>query len=90
MKSGVDVVVHGRVQGVFFRAFTLEVAEEYGLVGWVCNQADGTVSLHASGKAGDLQLLLNKLETGPLLAKVQHLEIKWCQAQDFKDFTIIR
>ena len=90
MISGVDVVVHGRVQGVFFRAFTLETAQQLKLVGWVRNQSDGTVALHASGTRENLKQFLSRLEAGPMLAKVDRLDIRWCEGEDFKDFSIIR
>ena len=42
-------VVHGRVQGVGFRFWTLRMAEQRGVSGWVRNRLDGTVEVHAEG-----------------------------------------
>lgn len=45
------VVVHGRVQGVFFRASTRNLAHRLGVTGWVRNDPGGTVSAHLEGDA---------------------------------------
>ncbi|CAN6214311.1 unnamed protein product [Urochloa humidicola] len=47
--KAVRVVVKGRVQGVFFRDWTVETARSLGLSGWVCNRRDGTVEALLSG-----------------------------------------
>ena len=49
----VRVVVHGRVQGVFFRASTRDLAHRLGVTGWVRNDPDGTVTAHLEGDAAD-------------------------------------
>lgn len=43
------IVVHGRVQGVFFRASTQETAVQRGVVGWVRNRSDGAVEAWLEG-----------------------------------------
>ncbi|MCS5639818.1 MAG: acylphosphatase, partial [Candidatus Marinimicrobia bacterium] len=43
----IDVIIAGRVQGVWFRKYTQNKARELGLTGWVCNEANGTVALVA-------------------------------------------
>ncbi len=50
------VVVHGRVQGVFFRASTRDLAQRLGVTGWVRNDPGGTVTAHLEGE-GAAQLL---------------------------------
>ncbi|MFH1410063.1 MAG: acylphosphatase, partial [Patescibacteria group bacterium] len=46
----VHLTIHGQVQGVFFRAHTVEKAQALGdITGWVANQADGTVAIEAEG-----------------------------------------
>ena len=45
-----NIQVKGKVQGVWFRAFTKEKAEELGLTGWVQNQPEGSVYLKVKGK----------------------------------------
>jgi acylphosphatase len=63
-------IVSGRVQGVFFRAWTREQADELGLRGWVRNRPDGTVEVLAHGDAETLSQLERKLHEGPPAAKV--------------------
>lgn len=46
-----QVTVHGRVQGVFFRASTRRMAREHGVTGWVANRADGAVVTWLEGPA---------------------------------------
>lgn len=52
------VTYHGRVQGVFFRATSVELARNYRVVGFVRNQSDGTVELEAQGAAAEVDGLL--------------------------------
>jgi len=60
----VDVVVHGRVQGVWFRASTREAADRHGVSGWVCNEPDGTVRAHLEGQAADVDAVLDWIRAG--------------------------
>jgi|SRR5271167_1150897 len=62
--------VLGRVQGVGYRFFVQELAEELGLRGYVRNLRDGRVEVLAIGSAEQLRLLRQALEKGPMLARV--------------------
>ncbi|HEV2753240.1 MAG TPA: acylphosphatase [Solirubrobacteraceae bacterium] len=68
------LTVHGDVQGVNFRNATLARAEELGLAGWVANQADGTVAIHAEGTDEVLDALVQWAEQGPPGARVQRVD----------------
>jgi acylphosphatase len=57
--------VHGRVQGVGFRYFVLGHARELGLVGWVANEADGSVRVVAEGPVPAVDELVSRLHEGP-------------------------
>jgi acylphosphatase len=52
------VVYHGRVQGVFFRATSVELSQNFRVVGFVRNQSDGTVELEAQGLPVEVDGLL--------------------------------
>lgn len=52
----------GRVQGVGFRATTLDIAGKFDVVGRVCNVSDGSVSLRAEGSSPELQRFLQAIE----------------------------
>lgn len=78
--TSVRAVVHGRVQGVFFRAFTTRHARELGLSGYVCNLPGGNgVEVRAEGERSQLDKLIAHLEVGPPAAKVERVEINWSE-----------
>ena len=54
----VEVIYRGRVQGVGFRAATLDTARSFNLVGWVRNEADGTVKVVAEGEKEEVERFL--------------------------------
>jgi acylphosphatase len=75
-------VIHGRVQGVFFRAFVRDHAIALGLTGYVKNRSGGrSVEVHAEGEKNKLEELLDYLRTGPSRAKVDRVDYEW---SDFK------
>lgn len=85
----VRAVIRGRVQGVFYRAWTQQTARSLGLSGWVRNLPDGSVELLAQGSAEPLQELLRLCRQGPPAAHVQAVEAEWSEAEsDFSDFSI--
>lgn len=72
----IRAVIKGRVQGVFFRAYTREEAQRLGLVGWVRNRPDGAVEAVAEGEAEQVEQLITWLHQGPPAARVSGLEIR--------------
>ena len=74
-------VVLGSVQGVGFRATTLDQARRLGLAGWVRNRADGTVEVLAEGAEPKLNLFLAYLRRGPLGAHVASVVEDWSDEQ---------
>ncbi len=68
------VVVHGRVQGVFFRDSTEREASGRGLAGWVLNRDDGAVEAVFEGSPGDVSALVEFCESGPRAADVDRVE----------------
>lgn len=88
-KKRVEIIVYGRVQGVFFRDFTLRKAEEFGITGWVKNLDDGSVQIVAEGKHKDLEKLISAVKIGPPYAKVKDIKIDWQDyIGEFTDFQI--
>ena len=69
------VVVTGRVQGVSFRAWTREQAQELGVSGWVRNCADGSVEAVLAGPQEAVEALIAKLRQGPTAAKVASVRV---------------
>ncbi len=76
MRKRWHIWVSGRVQGVFYRASTAEVAEQLGLTGWVRNLPDGRVEIVAEGGEEGLQKLLAWCRQGPPAARVTSVEVQ--------------
>jgi acylphosphatase len=73
MSSARLYIVKGRVQGVFFRASTRQVAESLGLTGHAINLPDGDVEVLACGESDALDRLGEWLKDGPPHARVDQL-----------------
>lgn len=72
----VRVIVEGKVQGVFFRQSTKEIANSLGLSGFVRNLLNGNVEVEAEGDDLDVEKLIEWLKKGPPLAKVTKLNLE--------------
>jgi len=77
--------IHGRVQGVFYRASTQREAVARGLSGWVRNRADGTVELVAEGPREACESLLDYCRQGPPAARVTAVDVEWSAATGAND-----
>ena len=80
MRKAFEGKVFGSVQGVGFRYFTRETAEELGLTGWVRNMPDGTVEFRAEGSKDALEELIRRLKQGPVSGRVEKLNGDWFAA----------
>jgi acylphosphatase len=69
------VVVHGHVQGVFFRDSTRREASRRGIAGWVSNRADGAVEAVFEGSPSDVDELVRFASSGPRGADVADVEV---------------
>jgi acylphosphatase len=72
-----QLLVHGRVQGVFFRQAAADEARSLGLRGWVKNLANGDVEIVAEGPRSELKILAAWAHQGPRLARVTGVEEEW-------------
>lgn len=73
--SGCRVRIYGRVQGVFFRNWTMARARALGVRGWVRNRLDGSVELVAYGEDEAVEALTAACRTGPPAAEVERIEV---------------
>lgn len=73
----VHLLITGKVQGVFYRASTVETARGLGLTGWVRNLPDGRVEALAEGPREALEALIRWTHDGPPAARVDHVEAHW-------------
>jgi acylphosphatase len=69
------IIVHGRVQGVFFRDSTRQRAQSRGVAGWVRNNPDGTVEAAFEGEREDVESMVRFCEQGPRGAVVARTEL---------------
>jgi acylphosphatase len=82
-------VVHGRVQGVFFRMETAKAAKKIGVFGWVKNRLDGSVEAVFEGDRSRVDQILKWCEKGPPLSEVKNLDVKWETAtREYRGFEI--
>ena len=83
--------IKGMVQGVFFRASTVQQAVRRGVKGWVRNCPDGTVEVVAEGPRKSVDDLVAWCHHGPPGAHVHDVQLKWDEYhEEFKDFRIRR
>ena len=84
-----NILVSGRVQGVFFRDHTRRWAALLGLTGWVKNLPDGRVEILAEGDQEKIQELHKLVQEGPPLAYVESAVLEWQEySGDFSDFCV--
>ena len=85
----VHLLIHGRVQGVFFRAIAQQKATELGLSGWVRNNSDGSVEVMAEGQGDRIDSMIEWCRVGPTQAVVKHVSVDWeTPSGEFKEFRI--
>lgn len=73
--KSVRVRIRGRVQGVWYRAWTTEAATACGVTGWVRNRRDGSVEALFMGSATAVDALIAACREGPELARVESIEV---------------
>ncbi len=76
-RARVHLVVSGIVQGVAFRAYTVDEARRLGVAGWVRNLADGRVEVEAEGERRAVEALVAWCRRGPPAAQVDEVEASW-------------
>ncbi|MGP4059984.1 acylphosphatase [Halobacillus litoralis] len=87
-----QITVHGRVQGVGFRAATKQVADQIGIYGLVKNQPDGTVLIEAEGPTDQLSRFIKEIEDGPTpFSKVENMDVQEKdQLDNHKKFKVVQ
>ncbi len=81
------LIVHGRVQGVYYRTWSTETATQLGLYGWVQNNADGTVEIIVTGTEDRIDHFIADCHEGPLAAQVKKVSVRDADDIDTKDLT---
>lgn len=89
MNTRAHILVHGKVQGVFFRDHTQKWASSLDVRGWVKNLGNGQVEILAEGEKDKIEGLIGLVRTGPPLSRVESLDIEWTAYKgQYKDFRI--
>ena len=85
------VVVHGRVQGVFFRSATRRTAQHHGIAGWVRNLPNGSVEAWLEGAPDAVEAVEAWMTTGgPPSAVVEDVEVEHRTTRGYVDFEVRR
>jgi acylphosphatase len=82
------VVVHGRVQGVFFRDSLRRLAERNGVSGWARNTSEGTVEAVFEGEPDAVARLVSFAETGPPDAQVEAVDVRDEEPEGLSGFSV--
>jgi acylphosphatase len=69
----IRVVIEGRVQGVWYRGWTVDQADELGLRGWVRNRRDGSVEALFAGEEEVVRRMIDLCRKGPPHARVERI-----------------
>ena len=79
-------VVHGRVQGVFYRDTVRRAAQQRGVAGWAANRSDGTVEVWLEGEPDAVDSMLRVLHDGPPRAEVERVDVEEAEPQGLDGF----
>lgn len=89
MKARAHLYISGIVQGVFYRAFTRDIANSLGLSGWVRNLYDGRVEAVFEGEKDLIDIAIKRCHQGPQGARVTNVSVTWeDQIEGLSDFRI--
>lgn len=86
--SALHIKVHGRVQGVWFRASAQERARQLEITGWARNAADGSVEIHAEGEPDNLDRFVHWCRQGPPAARVSKVDLESVAPEQMQSFDI--
>jgi len=88
-RMSAHVIFTGRVQGVFFRATTEDIARAMGIGGWVRNTPDGAVEALFVGDESDVRECIAQCEKGPPGSRVDDIVVEWANANyELRGFSI--
>jgi len=82
------VIVHGRVQGVFFRDSLRRLAQQRAVAGWATNRWDGTVAAVFEGERDAVERLVDFCRTGPRGAQVDRVDVSEEEPEGLTGFSV--
>ena len=84
-----EITIKGRVQGVGYRYFAAQKANEMGIKGWVKNAVDGCVIIVAQGIEEEIETFIDYLYLGPTRSRVDQIsKVKFNTLSDFNNFSV--
>ena len=83
-----QITVHGHVQGVSFRYYTLQAAQKFGVHGWVRNDPGGAVTAEAEGEEDRVRLFVKWCHEGSPWSHVESVDVAWGDPAGYSDFRI--
>lgn len=86
--QGRQIIIAGKVQGVFFRLSSKELADKLDLTGWVCNLANGNVKIKVYGSTKSLQKFTDWCRAGPINAQVAQIKVATIKFAPHQEFII--
>jgi acylphosphatase len=88
-KTRARVFIRGKVQGVYFRQNTKQVATRHRVTGWVCNLSDGSVEAVFEGDKMDVNEVIEWCHIGPSNSRVDDVDVRFEKySGEFESFTI--
>jgi acylphosphatase len=89
MKKCAHIIIHGLVQGVYFRAYTQKKAIELNIKGWVRNRREGCVEIIAQGDEENLREFIDWCHIGSPHSQVQEVNVRWSECKEaFNNFEV--
>lgn len=85
-----DIIVKGKVQGVFYRASTKAVADQLGIKGYVKNEENGDVAIAAEGDKMSMDMFLDWCKEGPEDAIVTSVESHEGELKNYRNFEVVK
>ena len=86
-----EIIISGKVQGVWFRDYVKRSAIGLDLKGWVKNNPDGTVGAEVEGEKKAIEELIELIKIGSPMSRVDNVSVEWSQTNNkFQDFKILR
>ncbi len=86
----VQLLISGKVQGVFFRDSARKVAQKLNITGWIKNRKDQKVEAMITGDEKDVKAFIDWSKSGPDTAKVEEVIVSKKEQTFFKKFDILR
>ena len=80
--------IYGRVQGVFFRQWSIDQARSLGVSGWIRNRSDGSVEAHLAGEESAVSQMVEHMRRAPPQAMVENVTVDGAEPEIVEGFSV--